>query len=71
MTKIYCDDKSGRAYWIEDNCFMSAPLIGKYGGFNVDERSYISDWENMEPFWENSENFKNLILILEKLLEKN
>jgi len=24
---IYRDDKTGTAYWIEDNCFMSAALF--------------------------------------------
>ncbi len=67
---IYCDDKTGTAYWIVDNCFMSAPLF-KDGRIEHDQKLYISDWENMEPFWESSENFKHLILILEKLLERH
>ena len=70
MTKIYHDKKTGTAYWIEDNQFMSAPLF-KDGRVDHDNKLYISEWENMEPFWESSVNFKNLILILEKLLEKN
>ena len=56
---IYCDDKTAKAYSIED------------GRIEHDQKLYISDWENMEPFWESSENFKHLILILEKLLERH
>ena len=67
---IYCDDKTGTAYWIEDNCFMSAPLF-KDGRVDHDMKTALSDWENMEPFCENSSNFTDLILILEKLLERH
>ena len=67
---IFRDDKTGTAYWIEDNFFMSAPLF-KDGRVDHDMKTALSDWENMEPFWESSENFKNLILILEKLLERH
>jgi hypothetical protein len=67
---IYRDDKTGTAYWIEDNQFMSAPLF-KDGRVDHDMKIALSDWENMEPFWESSVNFKNLILVLEKLLERH
>ena len=67
---IFRDDKTGTAYWIEDNCFVSAALF-EDGRIEYDQKLYISEWENMEPFWESSENFKNLILILEKLLERH
>tara|TARA_R100000234_G_C4966331_1_gene164054 strand:+ start:338 stop:556 length:219 start_codon:yes stop_codon:yes gene_type:complete len=67
---IYRDDKSGTAYWIEDNWFMSAPLF-KDGRVDYGMKIPLSDWENMEPFWENSSNFTDLILILEKLLERH
>jgi len=63
------DDKTGTAYWIEDNSFMSAPLF-KDGRVDYEMKIALSDWENMEPFWESSSNFKDLILILEKLVKQ-
>jgi hypothetical protein len=67
---IYRDDKTGTAYWIEDNQFMSAPLFVS-GEVDHDMKLAIGNWENMEPFAEDYLNFQHLILILEKLLERH
>ena len=40
---IYCDHKTGTAYWIEDNCFMSAALF-EDGRNEYDQKLDISDW---------------------------
>ena len=78
LISIHHDRQTRRAYWIEINqreCppvprFMSAPLF-KDGRVDHDMKTALSGWENMEPFWENSSNFTDLILILEKLLERH
>ena len=62
------DEKTGRTYWLEEGCFKSAPT-------QLDDQpdlqqiDYLSDWENMEDFVEDSANFQHLIKILERLVQ--
>jgi hypothetical protein len=71
----YRDKKTSRGYWIEDDQFMSAPLLevsdDSYGEIDYDNAENINGWNNMEPFEEDSSKFQHLILILEKLLERH
>ena len=71
----YRDKQTGRGYWIENDQFMSAALLevsdDSYGEIDYDNSENIHEWNNMEPFEEDSSNFQHLILILEKLLERH
>ena len=62
------DEKTGRTYWLEEGRFSSAPTqLNNQPDLN--QIDYLSDWENMEQLqWPS--NFRHLIKILEKLVQK-
>ena len=62
------DEKTGRTYWLEKGQFVSAPTQLDNTP-DLDHIDYLSDWENMEQLqWPS--NFRHLIKILEKLVQK-
>ena len=63
------DEKTGSTYFICNNEFYSAPTYSDHS-IMKDECMLVSEWENMEDFWESSTNFTHVIRILEKLMER-
>ena len=63
------DEKTGSTYFICNNEFYSAPTYTDHS-IMKDECMLVSEWENMEDFWESSTNFTHVIRILEKLMER-
>tara|TARA_R100000234_G_C4937510_1_gene151391 strand:- start:52 stop:300 length:249 start_codon:yes stop_codon:yes gene_type:complete len=61
------DEKTGHTYYIKNGEFYSAPTYSNHS-ILLDESMLVSEWENMEDFWNCSSNFTHVIRILEKLM---